>query len=189
MQLLLVFKMQNVFPWFFVDFYFKIAKIRHIKINWCDKSWNLDYKAEQYFESNIIINFPLSHKSTPVRTMSEPTPGTEQLNLKVKSQDGEEVFFKIKATTQLKKLMDAYCQRQSVSYFSNSALYYQCAISFWWIKTSRNSNSQRIEHGKWWWNWCSRVTGRRFNCYLISTTNPKTRTLCQKPNDLNLDLL
>ena len=30
------------------------------------------------------------------------------------TQDGEEVFFKIKSTTQLKKLMDAYCQRQSV---------------------------------------------------------------------------
>lgn len=29
-------------------------------------------------------------------------------------QDGEEVFFKIKNTTQLKKLMDAYCQRQNV---------------------------------------------------------------------------
>ena len=43
--------------------------------------------------------------------MTEPAPGTEQLNLKVKSQDGEEVFFKIKANTQLKKLMDAYCQR------------------------------------------------------------------------------
>ncbi len=26
-------------------------------------------------------------------------------------QDGEEVFFKIKRTTQFKKLMDAYCQR------------------------------------------------------------------------------
>jgi len=44
------------------------------------------------------------------------TPGApEQLNLKVKSQDGEEVFFKIKNSTQLKKLMDAYCQRQSVN--------------------------------------------------------------------------
>ena len=50
------------------------------------------------------------------------TTNTEQLNLKVKSQvsssptqDGEEVFFKIKASTQLKKLMDAYCQRQSVN--------------------------------------------------------------------------
>ena len=39
----------------------------------------------------------------------------EQLNLKVKSQDVEEVFFKIKNSTQLKKLMDAYCQRQSLN--------------------------------------------------------------------------
>lgn len=46
----------------------------------------------------------------------------EHLNLKVKSQvhvifiqDGEEVFFKIKSTTQLKKLMDAYCQRQGLA--------------------------------------------------------------------------
>ena len=33
------------------------------------------------------------------------------INIKVKSQDGTEIFFKIKRTTQLKKLMDAYCQR------------------------------------------------------------------------------
>lgn len=51
--------------------------------------------------------------------MTEPAAG-EYLNLKVKSQvliikkDGEEVFFKIKKSTQFKKLMDAYCQRQSV---------------------------------------------------------------------------
>ena len=50
--------------------------------------------------------------------MSAAAPSTtnaEQLNLKVKSQDGEEVFFKIKNTTQLKKLMDAYCQRQGLA--------------------------------------------------------------------------
>lgn len=47
--------------------------------------------------------------------MAEAGAQAEQLNLKVKSQDGEEVFFKIKTTTQLKKLMDAYCQRQSLS--------------------------------------------------------------------------
>jgi hypothetical protein len=62
--------------------------------------------------------------------MSEPTPGTEQLNLKVKSQDGEEVFFKIKATTQLKKLMDAYCQRQSVRYLFILVINQQCTIPF-----------------------------------------------------------
>jgi small ubiquitin-related modifier len=60
--------------------------------------------------------------------MTEPAPGTEQLNLKVKSQDGEEVFFKIKASTQLKKLMDAYCQRQSVIFHLISAQYQQCQV-------------------------------------------------------------
>mmetsp|Transcript_6219 Transcript_6219/g.38630 ORF Transcript_6219/g.38630 Transcript_6219/m.38630 type:complete len:159 (+) Transcript_6219:717-1193(+) len=39
---------------------------------------------------------------------------TEHINLKVKSQDGNEIFFKIKRTTPLKKLMQAYCERQSV---------------------------------------------------------------------------
>jgi hypothetical protein len=29
-------------------------------------------------------------------------------------QDGQEVFFKIKKTTQLKKLMEAYCERNSL---------------------------------------------------------------------------
>ena len=39
----------------------------------------------------------------------------ETIHLKVKSQDNEEVFFKIKRTTQLKKLMDKYCERQGVN--------------------------------------------------------------------------
>lgn len=43
----------------------------------------------------------------------EPNP-VEQLTLKVKSQDGNEIFFKIKKNTQLKKLMDAYCSRNGV---------------------------------------------------------------------------
>ena len=41
--------------------------------------------------------------------------GGEQLNIKVKAQDGSEIFFKIKKSTQLKKLMEAYCQRQGLS--------------------------------------------------------------------------
>nr|VDD17625.1 unnamed protein product [Brassica rapa] len=50
--------------------------------------------------------------------------GGVHINLKVKGQvasivsclfsDGNEVFFKIKRSTQLKKLMNAYCDRQSV---------------------------------------------------------------------------
>ena len=33
----------------------------------------------------------------------------QHINIKVKAQDGTEIYFKIKRTTQLKKLMDAYC--------------------------------------------------------------------------------
>ncbi|KAJ4814795.1 Small ubiquitin-related modifier [Rhynchospora pubera] len=38
------------------------------------------------------------------------------INLKVKGQDGNEVFFRIKRSTQLRKLMNAYCDRQSVDF-------------------------------------------------------------------------
>jgi small ubiquitin-related modifier len=48
---------------------------------------------------------------------------TEIIHLKVRSQvslilllkDDDEVFFKIKRSTQLKKLMDKYCERQGIS--------------------------------------------------------------------------
>ncbi|OMJ80391.1 hypothetical protein SteCoe_19343 [Stentor coeruleus] len=40
---------------------------------------------------------------------------SEHITLKVKSQDGNEVFFKIKRATQLKKLMEAYCSRNGVN--------------------------------------------------------------------------
>lgn len=39
----------------------------------------------------------------------------QHINIKVKAQDGTEIYFKIKRTTQLKKLMDAYCTRQGLS--------------------------------------------------------------------------
>ncbi|CAH1444364.1 unnamed protein product [Lactuca virosa] len=45
------------------------------------------------------------------------------INLKVKGQDGNEVFFRIKRSTQLKKLMNAYCERQSVDISSIAFLF------------------------------------------------------------------
>ena len=39
----------------------------------------------------------------------------EHITLKVKSQDGNELFFKIRRSTQLKKLMEAYCSRNGVN--------------------------------------------------------------------------
>ncbi|KAL9624895.1 MAG: hypothetical protein Q9160_000942 [Pyrenula sp. 1 TL-2023] len=41
----------------------------------------------------------------------EPPPPTEHLNIKV-TDGNNEVFFKIKKTTPLRKLMDAFCERQ-----------------------------------------------------------------------------
>lgn len=40
----------------------------------------------------------------------------ETIHLKVKSQENDEVFFKIKRTTQLGKLMQKYCERQGVGF-------------------------------------------------------------------------
>ncbi|CAG8619158.1 6463_t:CDS:2 [Acaulospora colombiana] len=48
---------------------------------------------------------------------------SEHINLKVVGNDHNEVFFKIKRTTQLKKLMDAYCERQGKSINSVRFLY------------------------------------------------------------------
>ncbi|GER54910.1 small ubiquitin-like modifier 2, partial [Striga asiatica] len=45
------------------------------------------------------------------------------INLKVKGQDGNEVFFRIKRSTQLKKLMNAYCDRQSQDFNSIAFLF------------------------------------------------------------------
>jgi len=48
---------------------------------------------------------------------------SEHINLRVVSQDGSEVYFKIKKTTPLKKLMDAYIDRQGINPNSIRFLY------------------------------------------------------------------
>ncbi|EFJ27988.1 hypothetical protein SELMODRAFT_171605 [Selaginella moellendorffii] len=53
--------------------------------------------------------------ATPQAEKQEQKPAEGvHINVKVKSQDGNEVFFRIKKNTQFRKLMTAYCQRQSV---------------------------------------------------------------------------
>lgn len=52
-------------------------------------------------------------ESKPVKGENDGE-GSEHINLKVKGQDGNIVHFKIKKKTQLKKLMEAYCARQSL---------------------------------------------------------------------------
>jgi hypothetical protein len=54
-----------------------------------------------------------SQKSTGEEAASNAVP-SEHLNLKVKSQDGNQVFFKVKRTTQLSKVFSAYCKKVSL---------------------------------------------------------------------------
>eukprot|EP00897_Mesotaenium_endlicherianum_P000635 jgi/Mesen1/10572/ME000085S09903 len=57
-----------------------------------------------------------------VEEEKKPETGNH-INLKVKGQDGNEVFFRIKATATLQKLMKAYCERQSVDLASIAFLF------------------------------------------------------------------
>jgi small ubiquitin-related modifier len=43
---------------------------------------------------------------------SEDQKPGDHINLKVKEQNGSTVYFKVKKSTQLRKLMEAYCKRQ-----------------------------------------------------------------------------
>jgi hypothetical protein len=52
-----------------------------------------------------------SDNGSPSGGKPEDPRATEHLNIKV-TDNNNEVFFKIKRTTQLKKLMDAFCERQ-----------------------------------------------------------------------------
>ena len=70
--------------------------------------------------SHLDYNLSLKFHRIPTRTRMTDTAaaggaaaGTDaqHINIKVKAQDGTEIFFKIKRSTQLKKLMDAYCTR------------------------------------------------------------------------------
>ncbi|XP_065053774.1 small ubiquitin-related modifier 1-like [Rhopilema esculentum] len=49
---------------------------------------------------------------------NEVKPDAEHINLKVVGGDNSEVHFKIKRTTQLKKLKTAYCDRQGIPHNS-----------------------------------------------------------------------
>ncbi|KAM0702642.1 hypothetical protein Q7P35_010073 [Cladosporium inversicolor] len=54
---------------------------------------------------------------SPAGNQDDAPQQSEHLNIKV-TDNNNEVFFKIKRTTQLKKLMDAFCERQGKSFTS-----------------------------------------------------------------------
>merc|ERR1712226_376342 len=64
---------------------------------------------------HIPVSFPsLSNMSDNENKPKADEGATEHVNLKVCGQDGSVVQFKIKKNTQLKKLMNAYCDRQGL---------------------------------------------------------------------------
>jgi len=71
------------------------------------------------------INLEL-HKMSEAESSANQEKAPEDpntINLRVVSQDGNEVYFKIKKQTALRKLMDAYCQRQGIDPNSIRFLY------------------------------------------------------------------
>ncbi|KAI9839906.1 MAG: hypothetical protein M1819_000098 [Sarea resinae] len=56
----------------------------------------------------------MSDQGSPATQRPEEPAVSEHLNIKV-TDNNNEVFFKIKRTTALKKLMDAFCERQGKS--------------------------------------------------------------------------
>jgi len=56
----------------------------------------------------------MSESGSPNAAQKPEDGASEHLNIKV-TDNNNEVFFKIKRTTQLKKLMDAFCDRQGKS--------------------------------------------------------------------------
>ncbi|RUS16778.1 ubiquitin-related domain-containing protein [Endogone sp. FLAS-F59071] len=72
----------------------------------------------------------------------EKKDGADHINLKVVGSDHNEVFFKIKRTTQLKKLMEAYCDRQGKT--TNSVRFLYDGIR---IQPTNTPNELEMEDG------------------------------------------
>ncbi|XP_037056317.1 small ubiquitin-related modifier 1-like [Peromyscus leucopus] len=57
----------------------------------------------------------MSHQEAkPSSVVLEDKKEGKVIEVKVIAQDGNEIHFKVKTTTQLKKLKESYCQRQGV---------------------------------------------------------------------------
>ncbi|CAO2628074.1 Small ubiquitin-related modifier 1 [Lemmus lemmus] len=56
----------------------------------------------------------MSDEETKLSSKVFETKKEDAIKVKVIAQDGSEIHFKVKMTTQLKKLKESYCQRQGV---------------------------------------------------------------------------
>ncbi|PWA34030.1 hypothetical protein CTI12_AA622980 [Artemisia annua] len=93
------------------------------KPNAADQHINLKVKAQLEMEEGDEIDAMLHQTGGGGGDMPNTGDQGAHIHLKVKGQGGNEVFFRIKRGTQLKKLMNAYCDRQSVKLYSVVFLY------------------------------------------------------------------
>ncbi|CAE6244146.1 unnamed protein product [Arabidopsis arenosa] len=84
------------------------------------KGYNSDEQEDRDFMS-LIFKHARCLKSTSILHRSFVSSRAQTLGLNI--LDGNEVFFRIKRSTQLKKLMNAYCDRQSVDMNSIAFLF------------------------------------------------------------------
>ncbi len=71
-------------------------------------------QTEQDNESTEEQEQEQEQEQVQVQVQKQPLPDPDTINVKVVSQDGNTVYFKIKKQTPLKKLIDAYCVRQAM---------------------------------------------------------------------------
>jgi small ubiquitin-related modifier len=79
--------------------------------------------------SPSVTDTPVSNTPEPKEHQEPEKPVSDRhIGLVVVSQDGNEVHFKIKQNTPLRKLMDAYCSRAAISMSSVRFLYDGCRV-------------------------------------------------------------
>ena len=79
-----------------------------------------------------------SQSPAPEKPEEQAQAPSEHLNIKV-TDNNNEVFFKIKRTTQLKKLMDAFCERQGKDVRS-------CRFLFDGQRVNPTDNPETVSH-------------------------------------------
>jgi len=63
---------------------------------------------------SIVIKFVVSLLNMADTTSSTQELGEDVITLRVKDQTGDEMFFKVKKTTKMQKIFDAYAQRRGI---------------------------------------------------------------------------
>ncbi|KAJ2725695.1 SUMO protein smt3 [Coemansia sp. Benny D115] len=71
---------------------------------------------EEYGNGVGSDNVDTKPTAPDVKDAKPESTATEHINIKVVASDGSEVMFKIKRSTKLSKLMQAYCTRQGKAY-------------------------------------------------------------------------